>query len=336
VPGPTAGPCLVLRALGLGDLLTGVPALRALRRGLAGELVLAAPEPLRPLVELAGVADRLLPTAGLGPLGWTGPPPALAVDLHGNGPASKAPLLGTRARRVVAFAGPGPDGTLLPGPAWDPEEHEVRRWCRLVEEGLGLPADPADLLITLPEPPPESPPELRPAPVIVHPGAASGSRRWPPDRFAEVARWASGLGPVLVTGTAEERDLADDVGRRAGLPLSSVLAGRTDLAGLVALVGSARLVVCGDTGVAHVASALRTPSVVLFGPIPPRLWGPPGSGPHVALWADDPASTRRGDPHGARPDERLLAISVADVVEAALSLLPGTTAPAGRPPRPAS
>jgi ADP-heptose:LPS heptosyltransferase len=71
-------------------------------------------------------------------------------------------------------------------------------------------------------------------------------------------------------------------------------------------------VVCGDTGVAHLATAYRVPSVVLFGPTPPQEWGPPPDRPwHTVLWAGG-----RGDPHAAEPDPGLLAIEVADVLAA--------------------
>ncbi|WP_162795410.1 glycosyltransferase family 9 protein, partial [Nonomuraea lactucae] len=84
---------------------------------------------------------------------------------------------------------------------------------------------------------------------------------------------------------------------------------------LVGLVRHARLVVSGDTGVAHLASAFRAPSVVLFGPVSPALWGPPPGGRHVALWAG-----LNGDPHGDRVDPGLLEIGVSEVVDAALEV----------------
>jgi ADP-heptose:LPS heptosyltransferase len=150
--------------------------------------------------------------------------------------------------------------------------------------------------------------------VVVHVGAASPARRWPEDRFAEVARWASGTGrAVVVTGSAAEERIARRVQHLAGLPDGAVLAGRTDLDDLAALVAAADLLVSGDTGVAHLASAYATPSVVLFGPTPPSRWGPPQSGPHTAIWH----GTGVGDPAGDEVDPALLRVTVAEVVAAA-------------------
>ncbi len=83
---------LILRALGLGDFLVGVPAYRALRAAYREhQIVLAAPGPLACLAALTGTVDPLLPAGELQPVRWAGPPPDVAVDLHGNGPAAPGP-----------------------------------------------------------------------------------------------------------------------------------------------------------------------------------------------------------------------------------------------------
>lgn len=269
----------MLRALGLGDFLTAIPALRALRRGLPSHrIILAAPEPLRPLAALTSAVHWLLPTRGLEPIAWSGRHPAIAVNLHGRGPQSHRLLLPLGAARVLAYA--HPEVPEIQGPDWDPGEHEVIRWCRLVG-GYGLDADPADLALRVPtvsNPVPDA--------VVIHPGAGDPARQWPVERFAALAGAIQTAGSrVVVTGSAAERDLAQQAAGLAGLPPRSVLAGRTNAAELAALVAGARVVVCGDTGIGHLATAYQTPSVLLFGPTPPALWGPPAAVPrHVVLW----------------------------------------------------
>jgi ADP-heptose:LPS heptosyltransferase len=304
----------VLRALGLGDFLTAVPALRALRRARPDhEIVLAAPAALAPLADLAEVCDRIVDVSGLAPVPWTRPAPALAVNLHGRGPQSHRILRRLDPGALVAF---GSDEAPHTGPAWLEEEHETRRWCRLLEETLRIPADPLDLGLGRPAAPPPAP-----GAVVIHPGAAYPSRRWPPERFAAVARAVAQAGyDVVLTGGSDEATLADRVRELAGLPHRAVLAGRTTLDQLAAQVAAARLVVCGDTGVAHLASAFRTPSVVLFGPVAPSRWGPPADGPHAVIWHGDDGP---GDPWGATVDPALLRVQVAEVVERAFEVLEG-------------
>jgi ADP-heptose:LPS heptosyltransferase len=330
-PGEGRGPgrapvALVLRALGLGDLLTGVPALRALRRGLPEhEIVLAAPAPIGALLPMIGAVDRLHPLPGLEPFRPPGPRPGLAVDLHGSGPRSHELLTRLNPGRLLAFAHPDfPD----PGaPPWRPDEHEVSRWCRLVA-AYGFAPDPADLSLLPPA-------QRSPAPgaVILHPGAKYGARRWPPERFAAVATLLRAAGHrVVLTGQPDEADLARSVARAAGVPAGDVLAGRTDLGKLAALVAHARLVVSNDTGIAHLATAFGTASVVIFGPMAPSLWGPPPGRPqHVALWAG-----QRGSPFAAEPHPGLLQITVPDVMAGIRTALatggacPGPPVPAGQ------
>jgi ADP-heptose:LPS heptosyltransferase len=282
---------LIYRALGLGDFLTGVPAYRALRRAFPDHrIALAAPRALAPLAELTGAIDEVVDTAPLGP-----PPRGadVAVNLHGRGPQSTALLRESGAERLIAY-----------GDGWREDEHEVHRWCRLLEEH-GIPADPDDLDLDLP-PGVESP---APGATVIHPGAASEARRWPAGRWAKVARAVEG--PVVITGGPDERELAERVARAAD-DAPRVLAGDTDLLTLAATVAHARLVLCGDTGVAHLATAFGTPSVVVFGPTPPARWGPPvNRGRHRVLWAG-----RTGDPHAAMPDRGLLSITPEDVLRA--------------------
>jgi ADP-heptose:LPS heptosyltransferase len=300
---------VVLRPLGLGDLLTGVPAIRAVRTAVPGHrLVMATTAALEPLARLIDAVDEVLPARELEPLDWAGPPPELAVDLHGKGPASHAVVAGLRPRRLLTFDSPG-----YPGPTWYPDEHEVRRWCRLVSEGLGVDPDPDAL--DLAEPPVEAP--ARDV-AVVHPGAAFAGRRWPPDRFAAVARHLAADGhDVRITGGPAEAGLASEVAAAAGLGPDAVLAGRTTSLELAAVVAHARVVVSGDTGVAHLATAYRRPSVVLFGPVSPALWGPPSRPQHVALWHGDGA----GDPWGTELDPALARITVDEVTDVLDGLL---------------
>ena len=293
---------VVLRALGLGDLLTAVPALRGVRRAFPdAHVALAAPAGIRALALLTGAVDDVVDTAPLAPLAPRLHGADVAVNLHGRGPQSTALLTDSAPRRLVSYGLPD-------GPQWDAEEHEVVRWCRLLAES-GIPADPGDLLLD----PPDAEPPVRGA-LVVHPGAAQESRRWPVERWAAVARALAGAGhDVRLTGGPDEVERAHAVARAAGLPDDAVLAGRTDLLGLCALVAAARLVVSVDTGVAHVATAFGTPSVVLFGPSAPSLWGPPADRPqHRVLWAG-----RTGDNFAPVIDPGLLELTVDDVVAAA-------------------
>ncbi len=169
--GPVRPRLAILRALGVGDFLTAVPALR----GLAGafvdhERLLIAPRALEPLAELLGGAvDALLDADGRAAVPARLPDRArgadVAVNLHGRGPQSHAALRATRPRRLIAFAAGG-----VAGPEWQAGEHEVARWCRLLEES-GIPADPHALDLDRP------PRAVRHGATVVHPGAAAPSRR---------------------------------------------------------------------------------------------------------------------------------------------------------------
>ncbi|GAD85824.1 glycosyltransferase family 9 protein [Nocardia asteroides] len=298
---------LVLQARGLGDLLAAVPALRALRRAEPrSRIVLAAPHRLEQIVDLISSVDELVPTADPAALIWDGPAPELAVNLHGADGASARALADTGAARIIGHRSPALPK--LAGPRWDPEAHVVDRWCRLLETE-GIAADRRNLGLM----PPVTSISRRDC-VVVHVGAGAQARRWPPERFAAVVRHLLVLGrDVVLTGDPFEREIAVQVAAQAGLPDDRVLAGRQNLTDLAATVAEAALVISGDTGVAHLATAFGTRTVLLFGPTPPRRGGPPAHllGRHAVLWAG-----QVGDPEARVPDPGLLRIGVPEVVSA--------------------
>jgi ADP-heptose:LPS heptosyltransferase len=294
---------LSLRAAGLGDLLTAVPALRAISAAYPeARHVLATSAGLHELAPLIGGVDLLVHTV----VEDGAPPPLVPVDvainLHGCGPQSHRMLLASQPRRLIAF---GRDDLRVDGPEWNRMEHEVIRWCRLLEES-GIPADPDDLDFVAP--PGRLPAGVRGA-TVLHPGAGAAARRWPIERWTALAAAEVADGHrVVVTVGPRESSLGDAIA--AAVPGVSVVDCSRDLGLLLRVIDVARVVVVADTGVAHVATALRTPSVVLFGPEPPSRWGPPPDRPwHVALW-----SGQHGDPHGETTDAGLLELSVLDVL----------------------
>ncbi len=281
-----------------------VPALRALRDAFPEHrLVLAAPAALAPLAALSGAVDDVLDTAPLAVpalhgAGRRGQParPRPAEPPRGPRRTAAADDRVRRARGAVARAGVAGararGGALVPvargvGHRRRPESPRPAAAC-----GPGTPrsggrdnggagavagADGAGAAAGA---------------TVIHPGAASPARRWPADRWAAVARAERAAGRrVVVTGSPAERALAQQVARDAELEPEAVLAGRTDLLQLAAVVAAAGRVLCGDTGVAHLATAFGIPSVLLFGPTPPSEWGPP-SGAHAPRRAA-PRRTRR-------------------------------------------
>jgi hypothetical protein len=290
-----------------------VPPLRGLRRAWPDRrIVLAAPVAVGEWLARLGIVDAVLPTEGLSP-GWSRGQCRigsghLAVNLHGQGPESHRLLLATGPGGLVAFDCPGVGH---PGPPWSHAEHEVDRWCRLVN-AAGGDCGRDDLRL-------QSPPDAGngDAVVLLHPGAASGARRWPAARWAVLAQFLVDEGhTVVLTGSAAEEGLCAAVAD--AVPRVSSMAGLLDLGGLASLVAGARLLVCGDTGVAHLATAYGTPSVLLFGPTPPDRWGPAVDlDRHTVIWHGE----GEGDPHAEQVDAALASITVEEVRVAATGLL---------------
>ncbi len=166
--------------------------------------------------------------------------------------------------------------------------------------------------------------------LIVHPGSGSYSlaRRWAPERFAAAADTLAGRHglQVVVVGGPDEIALAQDVAARMRTP-SFVLAGQTTLPELAGVLRRAALVVGNDSGVAHLASAVGTPVVAVFGPFNHHAWRPLGrslvvrAAPALPCMPCSNRDIGRGYPQGCPPRYCLREVSPAQVVRAAEFLL---------------
>lgn len=305
---------VVLRALMLGDTLCAVPALRAIRRAWPrARISLLGLPASQELVERLDCVDEWLCFPG-----WPGMPEQvlnvralpdflaaiqaadwdLAIQLHGSGQLSNPLVALFGARLSAGFQGGGawvpPADAALYCP-WPERGHEARRLLALCDH-LGLPIAGEALEFPLRDEDDAAldrtwPGWRRGGYVCLHAGAQLASRRWPVARFAAVAEGLHGRGllPVL-TGSASESAL---VGQLAGLlTVAGIphvnLAGRTSLWTLGALLRGARLLVCNDTGVSHVAAALRVPSVVVSCGSEVGRWAPPDRRLHRVLAAPAP------------------------------------------------
>ncbi len=151
--------------------------------------------------------------------------------------------------------------------------------------------------------------------VILNPGAGWGAKRWPTERYGEVARLfvERGFGVVINFGPGEER-LAEEVNEKSG---NAALALSPKLDELIALTRKASLVIAGDTGPLHLASALGKPAVGIFGPTDPARNGPFGGNFRVLRHPE----SKRDHSRRAEPEAGLLTISPGEVWDAAMELL---------------
>ena len=285
---------------GLGDLLCSVPAVRALRARLpdAHISLITFPEMEPVVARQRDHVDELLPFPG-----WPGIPERpvdegavpsflaacaersfdLAIQMYGARPAANEVTAALGARRTAGFFAPG---------AWTPPVldshlpypehlHEVDRHLALMEL-LGAPAAGRQLEFPIAADDRAEAASVRERLdisgdyVLVHPGATSASRRWPPERFAAVADGLAAEGlAVAVTGVRGEEGVTSAVVGAMTLPAVDACSA-TSLGGFAALIQGARLLVCSDTGAAHLAAAVGVRAVVVFLSGDPIRWSHPG------------------------------------------------------------
>ena len=302
---------VVFRALHLGDMLCAVPALRALRASLpkAHITLVGLPWARQFARRFDHYIDDFVPFPGHPLLPGQAPRHeeldafhaglrarrfSLALQLHGNGDAANEIVAGFGAGAMAGFcAGEAvaADRTVLfPYPEVGAEPD---RLLGLVER-LGVSAAGDHLEFPVAQ---QDRQELEASGIAaglpgnyicVHPGARKRDTCWPPQRFAEVAdRLAAEFGVgVVLTGSSDEAELAAEVARHmqarainAAAPIS--------IGAMAALMKNARLLVCNDTGVSHIAAGLRLKSVVIFSKADIARWAPLDRDRHRCIWDPD-------------------------------------------------
>jgi len=162
--------------------------------------------------------------------------------------------------------------------------------------------------------------EARGAAVLINPGAGWGAKRWPVERYAEVARTLLNRGcRVFLNAGPGEVLLADEVVKRTGGGAISLLC---SVEQLIAITRRVSLAIAGDTGPLHLACALGRPVVGIYGPTDPDRNGPFGTRSKVFRSAE----SRRDHSRREEPEAGLLTISPEVVIEAAEELLYPETA----------
>lgn len=303
LPIPAIAKILVVRSLpGLGDLLCAVPALRSLRSAYPQAKItwLGLPGTEWFGQRFAHLIDDWLPFPGFPgiPEGWQGPEAIvdfcqrvqgqcydLTLQMHGSGQYINPFLTLLGGQHQAGFYLPGqycPDPRyFLPYPQ---QGSEVDRLLSLTAF-LDLPEVSRALEFPLSEPEYQAGLQLLNAHSLVpgqylclHPGASIEARRWSVDGFIQVAQQLAHQGHrIVLTGTAAEQELTNHILaalNQPGMPLPVNLAGRTGLGTLAVLLRHAALLVCNDTGISHLAAALKTPSVVVFSGSEVQRWAP--------------------------------------------------------------
>ena len=313
---------LVIRLDLLGDLVLSLPAIHALKQTYprARVTVLALPYAAG-LLELAPEVDEVLsydvnrvrrPADVFRPKYWRElfalvrqlrrARYDLCLSLHGQFACVMAWL--SRCPRRYGYAAEAYPFLLtdtLPGGRYDVRQHEVLYGLKLAEL-----AGAASRLGGAPAPKLSVPQaeqrrmrhllaewEIRPDSllVVIHPGASNGSaKRWLPEYWAQLAsRLHRDLGAaVVLSGTPGEAGIVGQVVSACSFK-PVILAGQTTIPQLGALLKRADLLLSSDSGPAHMAAALGTPQVTIFGPTDPGVYAPL-SAKAVVLRRDLPCS----------------------------------------------
>lgn len=298
---------VIFRALYLGDLLCAVPAFRALRAAFpTTEIALVGLPWAGAFVERYHTyIDRWIAFPGYPGLPEQTPHidqvPAwlaamqreqfdLAIQMHGSGSMVNELVTLWNAKCTAGYFLPG-DYRPAGEPFFDYPANlpEIDRNLKLIEL-LGIPAQGTHLEFPLFGRDEQEFAAIAGAQhllpdtyVCLHPGAKYLSRRWSPAEFARVGDALAARGwTIVLTGNEQEIELTQTVANTMRTPALN-LAGRTSLGALGVLLRGARLVVCNDTGISHLADALNVRSVIVALSSDVARWSPQNRNLHRVI-----------------------------------------------------
>ena len=319
----------------LGDAIISLPALQAFRwENPAAELTVLTKPHLAPLWTMHAAPTRIVAL----PADWAGCRAAIrdlraleletAYVLPHSFRAALFPFL-ARIPQRIGLPGHFPRDFMLTEvrrPAAGPgRAHQAFEYLDLFFPGANRRTCPAPRL-TVPPPVLEHLHErLDPLPkpwIALLPGAARGpSKQWPVEHYALAAAqlMAETGGSVITLGTRAEAPLCQQVAAAAA-PNGLNLAGQTSLEELAAVLSLSAAVLCNDSGGMHLAAALGTPLVGLYGITNPDQTGPLGRA--VRILQHSERRTRDVPRRSAEASRALRAITVDEAVQAVLALLP--------------
>ena len=157
--------------------------------------------------------------------------------------------------------------------------------------------------------------------IAIHTASRQEVKRWPLERFAQLAEQIgqAACGIPVFTGAREDVKDINEIQKRMQT-FSINLAGQTSLKELAALLKMSRLLITNDSGPMHLAAAVGTRVIALFGPTDPRKIGPYGQG-HLVLRHTELCPACQSGTKG--PHRCLEAISVKETMEAVKNVLEG-------------
>jgi lipopolysaccharide heptosyltransferase I len=154
--------------------------------------------------------------------------------------------------------------------------------------------------------------------IVVNPSTAQRWKEWPGERWSAVIQRLAGFGTVVMLGTAAQQRAHAAIARAAGTGVVD-LTGQTSLEDVIALIERADIHVAADTGTVHIAVAVGTPVVALYGPTSPGRVGPYRQ--HSAVVSGRDACGRLCPAVCLRQRRCLTSISVDEVVNRAAQVL---------------